>query len=917
LSISENSPHLQTLFKLHLRTSQQARESAIYREWFSGEHIKKLIIDFKRCAQQALFFVPIRRIKALYPGQRYQESWEVEKLTEDLPGFSGTMGIRYHHSSLEPKLERWSVLFKTIPPQDIPPHFKECLSTNKIQTISIGIAGALDKPPPDHQPPHRPFFGLPLMRTISLPIHLHCTFILSEDRRSIRYDEKGEGNPESKFNKWLLTEMVPSLYLQFLAGWSQNHPMRKCPWWPNGAETDIISQVVVKAMEKAFPISDELVCNTYSGQRIAPSRAHFLQPPCPEGLLKALLPEDLAITPRVFSYLPSPPLQSVDSDYLTTLLRREAASIISMYKGHRIAVGKGGITVGDVVNVARFLKPSSLPNSIGLPLLPLADGTLAPLSAEHTTFYCPQRQHETPWLPFPPHHFLDPKAAEDRTIYDSLQVRELDTAAISRLITAKIPEQDTFSSSPALEKWLKELWKLLNKIPVAIEDPAFLRLPLIPTYGPTETPTRISFQKLTESDVLFIDTQLTGVPLDACVALGIRVIRASDCKKKLRESIKSRKEQLSGIRRTIIRFFSDLPFGQISHHFQGVDHELHSEFSQWFRGGLSYRSLTSAEQRVVQDIPLWETVQIGLAPAKFVSARTALMIPEGVSPNVVQTWTTGSTEYVPADDLLSLMKKPVTLPTFYTNHLSFPLVMNTVTSTYKSLLRRVLDSSDPRPSILVPNANGRMSSSKELYLSSNATFAASFASQNKVFLHPDLRDLEQQLGNWGLINTITTTSFKACALGIHQGVGGANLSARARTVFRTYNTKMPSKLLGDYFAQEALRMLRFIPRHTGSTRYGSIPTDRYHSLPNIVSPSEIVDPKFVRVAWSQRATCLEQPSSELLLVNTSVWEPTVSEVVSVPFRSCSDAHIFLCTFRSNTSTSSPPRLDRICDATPS
>jgi hypothetical protein len=72
-------------------------------------------------------------------------------------------------------------------------------------------------------------------------------------------------------------------------------------------------------------------------------------------------------------------------------------------------------------------------------------------------------------------------------------------------------------------------------------------------------------------------------------------------------------------------------------------------------------------------------------------------------------------------------------------------------------------------------------------------------------------------------------------------------------VFRAYNTEMPSKLLGAHSSQSVLRNLRFIPRRLGSTRYGSIPTDRYHSLPNIVSPSEILDPEFISVAWTQRA----------------------------------------------------------------
>ena len=828
-----------------------------------------MISDFKRRAQHALFFVPIKKIKASYPGQynQYQESWVVEKSTKGLPDFSGAVDIHCHdfHKS---KLQQWSVLFKTIPLQDIPSNFHECLSTHKLQTISIGIAGAL-KTPPSH---HRPFFGLPLLDTISLPIHLHCTFILSDDRRSIRYDEKGTGNPESEFNKWLLTEKVPLLYLQFLKGWDQVYAMEECPWWPRGGQKDILSRAVFKAMEIIFPTSDDLVCDTYSGNRIAPSEAHFLQPSCPKGLLLALLPRDLAIIPSGFSHLLS--LQNVDSDYLITILQHNQSSIISMYK-------EGRITVGDVVDVARFLKLSSLPNSIGLPLLPLADGTLASLSTKHTTFYHPSLKQKNP---FPLHHFLDPKATKERTIYDSLQVCDLDSTAISRLIMVTIPEQNTFYSSPAQEVWLEELWELLKTTQVAIEDSAFHQLPLIPTYNP-ETSTRISFQKLAGNGTIFIDHHTT-LPLDACVALGITIIKASDCPGRLSAVIRSRKEQSSGIHRGIISFFMDLPRSEIPRRFQRLDHELHLKFSQWFQRQLSgsYRFLPKTEKAIVQDIPLWETIRVGLAPARFVSASMALVIPEGIDPGVVQTWTSGSTAYVPADDFLSLMNKPAALPTFYVNHLSFPSIMNPVTRTYKSLLEKVLRSSTiPQSSILVPNANGRMSSSSKLYLSSNTTFANSFASQNGMFLHPNLRDLEPLLCHWGLIDVITAQSFIACALAIHQDINRRDIPSRALIVFGTYNTEMPPKLLSDHGSQNALRNVRFIPRRLGSTRYGSIPTDRYHSLPNIVSPSEILDPKYVRVAWTQRAACLEEPSDELRLVNNSAWKPEAPEVVGALF----------------------------------
>ena len=635
-------------------------------------------------------------------------------------------------------------------------------------------------------------------------------------------------------------------------------------------------------MNGVLPTSNELVCDTYSGSRIAPSKAHFLQQSC-KGLLKALLPEDLAAIPPGFSKLSSPSLQTVDCNYLTKILQGNATSIISMYK-------EGRITVGDMVDVAGFLKLSSPLDALGLPLLPLADGTLTLLSEGHTTYYCPPREHKSPWLPFPPHHFLDLKATKEHTIYDSLQVCKLDTTAISGLIKAKVPEQDTFSSSPELELWFNGLWELLSTTTdITVEGSTFQQLPLIPTYSP-ETPIRISFQRLSRSDVLFVEHD-TGFPLDACVALGMRLIQAKGCGEKLRGIIKLHKgEQPMGIHYPVIKFFMDLPLHEIPNHFRRLSHNLHLGFSQWFRGqlGNSYHHLPNAEKAIVRQLPLWERVQGGGAPLKLVSADEAVVIPECVDSDVVQRWATISKTYIRADHPLPLIKEPDTLLKFYNDQLTFPSIMNTMTPTYRSLLSKVLGSSRPSTSvskILVPNANGRMVFSDDLYLSTHATFAAAFASRGKTFLHPGLRNLEQELSNWGLISTLTASSFKACATAIDEDIHCDDIRARALTVFRTYNTEMPPELMRDRYFRSALRNLNFIPRRVGLVRYGSIPTDRYHSLPNIVSPSKIVDPKFFSVAWTQRATCLEEPSSELQSVNNldSLWEPTAREVVSLTF----------------------------------
>lgn len=840
------------------------------------EEIEKMINDFKSHAEHALLFIPIDKISNV-DQHEHHKSWTVEKSAGDHPGFDEVVAI-HHQSSSEPRL--WSILSRIIPLQEIPPHLLECPSVKSIKTVSIGIAGAINNPPSHHYP----FFGVPLPDTISLPIHLHCTFILSDDRRSVWYDEKGDGNLQSQFNRWLLTKKVPSLYLQFLAGWRPDYLMEKCPWWPKEKlYTDTISRVVVEAMKDTLPRSDELVCNTYSGTRIAPSKAYFHQYSSLKGFLQNLNPDNHAIIPPGFSYLPPPSLQFVDSSYLKTILENETNSVITLYK-------KGAITVDDIVNVVKFLQLPSLSTSLGLPLLPLADGTLKTLSKEHSTFYCPLRKHKVPWRPFLPHHFLHPVAAKEHALYDLLQVCKLDCEAISKLILDKIPAQDTYSSQ-SQEEWFEELWKFLDDddTPEAkIGDPTFQHLPLIPTYS-SGTSVRISWQKLARSEVISVESH-NNVPLDACVVLGMNLVNLGDCSGKLREAIRNFKTEQPY--RAITTFFMGLSLGSIPNCFRGLKHELHSEFSEWFRGQLrgNYYSLSSAEREVVQHLPLWESVQDSHASPRFVSASEAVVIPERISPDVIRNWTTESTAYICADPLLLCMKTPDPLPDFYRDELEFPSFMRNVTQTYKSLLEEVLRSSRPRwfgkiNRLMVPNTNGVMSPCSDLYLSSHPTFAAAFALQNRKFLHREIRYLEPEFRHWDLISTITASSFEACASAIHEDISSDDIRDRALTVFRTYNTEMPSELISNRRSRIALQNLRFIPRLVGGTHYGSIPADRYHSLSDIVSPSKILDPKFVSVAWTQRAVCFEEPSSELRSVNSldSLWEPTAQEVVRIIF----------------------------------
>jgi sacsin len=60
------------------------------------------------------------------------------------------------------------------------------------------------------------FNTLPLPISSDLPIHIHATFSLSGDRQSIAVDEYGIQSHGSEWNRYLLQDALPKLYLLFL-----------------------------------------------------------------------------------------------------------------------------------------------------------------------------------------------------------------------------------------------------------------------------------------------------------------------------------------------------------------------------------------------------------------------------------------------------------------------------------------------------------------------------------------------------------------------------------------------------------------------------------------------------------------------------------------------------------------------------
>ncbi|MCJ1404884.1 hypothetical protein MMC11_008110 [Xylographa trunciseda] len=104
--------------------------------------------------------------------------------------------------------------------------------------------------------PDRRFFNcLPLPFQSSLPVHINATFLLSGDRQSIFIDETAR-DAGSDWNKWILEEAIPQLYLSFLEDVGREIGEKMFSFFPaTGSTGDTLSDLVRSSFWSLLPAS--------------------------------------------------------------------------------------------------------------------------------------------------------------------------------------------------------------------------------------------------------------------------------------------------------------------------------------------------------------------------------------------------------------------------------------------------------------------------------------------------------------------------------------------------------------------------------------------------------------------------------------------------------------------------------------
>jgi len=132
--------------------------------------------------------------------------------------------------------ERWRVAI-----EDLENRRTELPSRHKrmMKDVECGIAALVPEPGLKQRPiftssPVPKYFStLPLSFPTDLPVHIHATFLLASDRASIPVEDSMQEDG-AKWNRWLLSDAIPALYLHFLEDLGRETHLVQDPFefWP-------------------------------------------------------------------------------------------------------------------------------------------------------------------------------------------------------------------------------------------------------------------------------------------------------------------------------------------------------------------------------------------------------------------------------------------------------------------------------------------------------------------------------------------------------------------------------------------------------------------------------------------------------------------------------------------------------------
>ncbi|KAG8972482.1 hypothetical protein FRC05_009835 [Tulasnella sp. 425] len=885
-----------TIFRFPLRTASQAAKSKLSKNSFSAVGVSDVVNRFYGYANQSLFFTKsVGSISAMRRdpdlSQDLHRIWSVTASRETIrDGLENSMLASYMQLQLttpnsgRTTTERWLVTQTRMDQAEFPPAFQHLFSRYRLPSPSFGIAMNLSAK--DVPTDSRLFATLPLPVSISLPIHIHATWILAQDRRSIRCDAPDAGgnrSMDSQYNRHLLENVIPGLYLRSLAVIVNHYPTLIRHFWPRKSQ-DGLSQIVGSAFYKQLISSTEPVLLTVEGKPIAPVDAivhlYRMSPAAVRKVLTELNVPNYVSTPHFdMSFLDDwGSLRRDSPTEVAMLLREYVTDVWRLWHSPPQPTGTRKFSTEEALSILEYLMKERVPLS-GVPLLLRGDGELAVFqNSDHRSVFASHRGDIAEL--FGGNTVVSTAVAElvaEKLSQLGVNVKMLDAEGMRELLRNHhdpiTPARQKSTDEPQRE-WHTKLLTFLARptSPAKIADLA--NLPLLPTVG---RDIAISLDYANEDSVWWRsaleDQSLTTV---------IRQLGVISVDLLPGELLKMESIDLPRVLQLLARFEHDL---------QRIHEQVQQEDWVNFVGYLKtwilpaqLARLSGPDFKTLANIPIFEGRQ-GANHLPFVSSSQVHMMPERVSLETVARYLPNDTIFaIPSMELVAILKRGHG----HNRILSFESLLHRLQipdhlpeetdGEFTALLQLITTNpAGPYHGRLVPDMNRITRRPDQMFDHQVELFSTAFENRPELFIHPTFRDLTDNLLSLGLQREVTPQRLLESIQAVDTDVkNGLDVGRRATWVWN-YVNDAPQPIRGISWGQ--IRSLQFIPRD--NQRHPSDSNlDRYaRDLPAIVSLDELCIPERASLVWTQRASFVSTPTTILKAVYSEIGEPTPPDVV--------------------------------------
>ncbi|CAA7263802.1 unnamed protein product [Cyclocybe aegerita] len=880
-----------TIFILPLRQMEHcagAVDSVIFTDFWDVGKIEHEVHDyFRDLAPNCLFFTKIEVIDARLrnAGGIEDVSWQFHatRTEQSAEGMHRRIDVNIRGLS---STTSWKVVSRSVARDQIPSEVLAIQDTKRMLVVQMAIPCNV----PVSNTPFQFFAILPLGMTTSLPMHISAPFILSPDRRGIRHDEYG--NPESEYNIWLLSHVVPDLYFFALEQLIKIRDVRPLfPGLDRGKE-DTFSRLVVDGFYSKLKTSTRSIFSSAIGPlviltpQITVLSEH--EPPSVKRALSLLGSSNIVTLPGPIRELAiKAGLARVDPAFVKEEILRGGTTWITDELSEDFKI------IEDIVEYLTD-KGQSAGHVLGLQLIPLEDGTFGTIGDKNWQSRYFVWKPKTTGKPhnFDPRHFVHPKFKAKDLLKLDLNVGPLDPAGMKqffeeRFFNLSFGDVGDIISSINADEWVDEFWTSWEEYErLGLKYADISQYAVVPTLQQGRC---VSLEQCKSGAVLIVaGTAREKVAVRVILnALGVDVIRPDDdpTPPALRSILQLPEFPPLKFETFLSRIssFQDL----IPDKFSQLEPGLADAFATWARNEVA-PNIQDDLLSVAQELPIWMSALSG-SGTELRSASAVHCLPDALSREVAAEFLNVPVSSSPS---LKHLKGPSISFSEIQNYLALPASLNEEQLTsYKRFLEIWLinlpnSSTDP---IQIPTPDLTIRYSNDLY-ARHQLFLAAFGDASPNFVHPDFRDLEPKLSGHGLRNEndLDAMIFQDCVAS-RDLTQGEDRVARAVVLFDTYCTQLPLRVAADdQTSWRLLDDLAFVPRRMedsrrleqGANQPGLEIPDTVTDLEEIVSPNELVRQEFEAIAWSQRASFLEQPHQRVLVAHPGLGKPSFTEVLA-------------------------------------